>query len=114
LREAILAKFTATVDGGWLYKHFNDKSTSKKEAFIYLRGAISQQCMENSESTRTLTMVVLDEDTHPIDKPFLMSILTTYITSEKSQKVEENMFEWLLCAGKSGERTSQASRCETK
>jgi hypothetical protein len=85
LREAILAKFTATVDGGWLYKHFNDKSISKKEAFIYLRGALSQQCMENSELTRALTMAMLDEDTHPIDKSFLTSILTTDITSEKSQ-----------------------------
>jgi hypothetical protein len=88
LKEAILAK--STVDGGWLYRHFNDKSAPKNEAFIYLRAVLSQQCLENSDLTCALTTAVLDSDTFPIDNHFLMSILTTDATSEKNQKVEEH------------------------
>jgi hypothetical protein len=94
LREVILAK--STVDGGWLFRHFNDKSAPENEAFIYLRAVLSQQCLENSDLTRALTMAVLDSDTFPIDNHFLMSIHTTYATSEKNQKGEEHMFVWLI------------------
>jgi hypothetical protein len=96
LSEAILSKSTA--NGSWLYKHFDGNSTAKNEVYIYLRGVLSKQCIDNSDLTSALLMAVLNKDTCPVDASFLQSVLTTNISSEQNQVVEKPTFVWLIDA----------------